>query len=201
MIDQGLAAIGRLTDAMSRSATLSSVYDAALDALQSGLGVDRASILLFDEKEVMSFVAWRGLSDDYRTAVNGHTPWRPDSRDAEPIVIEDVQADASLAGYRPVFEREGIRALGFFPLIYNGLVIGKFMLYFAEVHVRVETEVQLAQTIAGQIAFGVARVRAEQELRRERDRATFLAEASQLLASSLDYQRTLEHVAQLAVRE
>jgi signal transduction histidine kinase/ActR/RegA family two-component response regulator len=201
MIDAGLAAIGRLTDALSRSATLASVYDAAIDALQDGLGVERASILLFDEKEVMSFVAWRGISDAYRSAVTGHTPWHPDSRDAEPIVVPDVHADASLDPYLQVFAKEGIRALGFFPLIYKGLVIGKFMLYFAEPHTFEEGEVQLAQTIAGQIAFGVARVRAEEELRRERDRATFLAEASQLLASTLDYPATLEHVAQSVVRE
>ncbi|MGN6183151.1 MAG: ATP-binding protein [Thermoanaerobaculia bacterium] len=201
MIDAGLAAISRLTDAMSRSATLPCVYDAALDALQSGLGVDRASILLFDENDVMSFVASRGISDAYRAAVTGHTPWRPDSRDAVTIVVVDVQADESLASYLPVFERERIRALGFFPLIYKGLVIGKFMLYFAEPHAFAESELQLAQTIAGQIAFGVARVRAEEELRRERDRATFLAEASQLLSSSLDYQKTLEHVSELSVRE
>ncbi|HEX2832104.1 MAG TPA: ATP-binding protein [Thermoanaerobaculia bacterium] len=201
MIDPGLAAIGRLTDAMSRSATLASVYEAALDALQSGLGVERASILLFDDSGVMNFVAWRGLSDAYRSVVNGHTPWSPETRDAEPIVVPDVQADASLTSYLPVFAGEGIRALGFFPLIYDGYVIGKFMLYFARPHAMSEGDVQLAQTIAGQIAFGVVRVRAEEALRRERDRATFLAEASHRLASSLDYEQTLEHVAQSVVRE
>lgn len=201
MIDPGLAVIARLTDAMSRSASLPAVYEAALDALQSGLGVDRASILLFDERSVMRFVAWRGLSDRYRAAVNGHTPWTPESRDVSAIIIGDVRGDTTLETYLPVFEAEGIRALGFFPLVYGDRVIGKFMLYFNEPRQIRDAELQLAQTIAGQIAFGVARVRAEAELRRQRDRATFLAEASHLLASSLDYQTTLEHVAQLAVRE
>jgi signal transduction histidine kinase/CheY-like chemotaxis protein len=201
MIDPGLAAIARLTDAMSRSATLPAVYEAALDALQAGLGVERASILLFDERNEMRFVVWRGLSDQYRAAVSGHTPWTPDSRDVAPIVVPDVETDATLASYLPIFAAEGIRALGFFPLLYGDRVIGKFMLYFNEPRQICDPELQLAQTIAGQIAFGVARVRAEAELRRQRDRATFLAEASHLLASSLDYQTTLEHVAQLAVRE
>ena len=53
-------------------------YDdqAALDALQSSLRVDRASILLFDENDVCSFVAWRGLSDGYRARVSSDVrPW------------------------------------------------------------------------------------------------------------------------------
>ena len=53
------------------------VYAASLDRPQESLGVERASILLFNDAEAMSFVAWRGISDDYRQAVNGHTPWRP----------------------------------------------------------------------------------------------------------------------------
>lgn len=201
MNSSGLTAIGRLTDALSRSATLSSVYHAALEALHEGLGVSRSSILLFDAEGVMRFVASSGLSDEYREAVTGHTPWRPDSRDARPITVPDVAADASLEPYAPVFAREGIRALGFFPLVYRDAVIGKFMLYFPEPHAFDDGEILLASTIAGQIAFGVARVRAETDLRRERDRATFLAEASERLSSSLEYVTTLEHVSQLAVRE
>jgi signal transduction histidine kinase/ActR/RegA family two-component response regulator/PAS domain-containing protein len=170
----GLSAVAHLTDALSRATTLEAVYDAALDALQEALGVARASVLLFDDREVMSFVAWRGLSDDYRRAVNGHTPWTPRSENARPICVDDVAKDASLASYASVFASEGIRALGFFPLIYRDAVIGKFMLYYAEPHACDEHEIELAQTIAGQIAFGVARVRAESALAFERDRLNVL---------------------------
>jgi signal transduction histidine kinase/CheY-like chemotaxis protein len=198
---RGLAAIAHLTDSLARASTLDAVYDGALDALQEGLDVERASVLLFDAAGVMSFVAWRGLSDEYRMAVTGHTPWRPDSRNAVPISVPDAYEDESLAPYRATFDAESIRALGFFPLIYNDAVIGKFMLYYRDPHPFSESEVQLAQTIAGQIAFGVARVTAELKLQREHDRLSFLARASEVLSSSLDYQTTLEHVAELVVRE
>jgi signal transduction histidine kinase/ActR/RegA family two-component response regulator len=201
MSRSGLSAIARLTHALSRATTLAEVYDGALDALQEGLGVERASVLLFDAAGVMSFTAWRGLSDGYRAAVNGHSPWRPDSRDVAPIVVPDVLADASLASYLPVFQSEDIRALGFFALVSGDAVIGKFMLYYREPHAFSADELELAQTIAAQIAFGVARIRAEAALKRERDRLAFLSRASVALSSSLDYQTTLEHVAQLAVRE
>jgi len=165
-----LANLCRLTDSLSRATMLEEVYNGALDALQAALGVPRASILLFDEKDFMGFVAWRGLSDAYRAAVNGHTPWKPDTPNPKPISVIDVTADASLASYAPVFAAEGIRALAFFPLGYRDRVIGKFMLYWAEPHALSEEEIDLAQTIAAQIAFGVSRVRVEQELERERER-------------------------------
>src|SRR3954447_6662268 len=167
---QHLASLSRLTDSLSRATTLEQVYDGAFEAIESGLGVQKASILLFDEKHFMDFVAWRGLSDVYRRAVPGHTPWRPDSRDPKPIGVSDVTADPSLAKYEQIFASNGIRALAFFPLTYRDRVIGKFMLYWPEAHELTNDERELAQSIAGQIAFGVARVRAEQELERERER-------------------------------
>ncbi|HKS22976.1 MAG TPA: ATP-binding protein [Thermoanaerobaculia bacterium] len=165
-----LVAVSRLTDSLSRASTLDDVYVAALDTLQSSLRVERASILLFDENDFCGFVAWRGLSDAYRAAVNGHTPWRPDTPHPEPICIADVERDASLAPYCDVFRAEGIRALGFFPLIYRDRVLGKFMTYYAAPHDFDPAEIELARTIAGQIAFGVARIRAEEALGRERER-------------------------------
>ncbi|MGE4056309.1 MAG: histidine kinase, partial [Vicinamibacterales bacterium] len=86
-----------LTRAISTATGAEAIYEAALDALREGLGVSRASILLFDADGVMRFKAHRGLSDAYRAAVEGHTPWTPDSPDPQPIVVVDVTQDASLA--------------------------------------------------------------------------------------------------------
>ncbi len=165
-----LVAVSRLTDALSRASTLEAIYDVALDALQTSLHVKRASILLFDENDVCGFVAWRGLSDAYRAAVNGHTPWRPSTPSPEPICVADVLKEPSLATYESVFRAEGIRALAFFPLAYRDRVLGKFMLYYGATHDFDPSEIELARTIAGQIAFGVARIRAEEALERERER-------------------------------
>src|ERR1044071_6317232 len=122
-----LAAVPRLPDARARASTLDAVHVAALDTLQSSLGVARASILLFDENDICGFVAWRGLSDASPAAVNGPSPWRPDTPNPEPIVVADVENDAAWAAYADIFRAEGIRALGFFPLIYRDRVLGKFM--------------------------------------------------------------------------
>ena len=63
-----------LTRAISQTRTVEEICDIALHALADGLGLARSSILLFDNNDVMRFAAWRGISADYRAAVEGHTP-------------------------------------------------------------------------------------------------------------------------------
>jgi PAS domain S-box-containing protein len=75
------AALYRITDSLHRAQSLGDIYDSALDAILRALPCERASILLFDQAGVMRFVAWRGLSDAYRRAVDGHSPWTPAARD------------------------------------------------------------------------------------------------------------------------
>ena len=113
----------------------------------------------------MRFKAWRGLSDSYRRAVEGHTPWLPHARCAEPIVVADVQQDAGLAAFLPTIRAENIAAMAFIPLEGVDGVLGKFMLYYGEPHHLSSEELQLASVIAAQIAFAVERTQAHQASR------------------------------------
>ncbi|PYP79418.1 MAG: hypothetical protein DMD35_08320 [Gemmatimonadetes bacterium] len=151
--------------ALGRSRDLDDVYSAALNTLAEVLDVSRASVLLFDPDGVMRFKAYRGLSSEYRSAVQGHSPWTPDSVDAVPLLVPDVTRDPSLEGYLPVFAQERIAALGFIPLVSLGRVIGKFMLYYDTPHTFDDEEVQLAAIIAGAVAFAVERGRMEDIVR------------------------------------
>ena len=75
----------RFTDRLYRSRSAEEDYAAAIDAICAVMRCERASILLFDEAGVMRFVAWRGLSEAYRKAVDGHSPWTPEEVDPQPI--------------------------------------------------------------------------------------------------------------------
>ncbi len=114
----------------------------------------------------MRFAAWRGLSAGYRAAVEGHTPWRPDTPNPEPLVVPDVSLEPSLAGLLPTIQSEGIAAMAFIPLVSLDRVIGKFMLYYDEPHALSTDELQLASLVAFQVAFAVERTRAEAQARR-----------------------------------
>jgi hypothetical protein len=87
-------------EGISKSRTLHEIYDAALDALSCGIHVDRASILLFDPDGVMRFKASCGPSEAYRRGVEGHSPWRPDSFDPQPIWVDDVSANSTRAAFQ-----------------------------------------------------------------------------------------------------
>ncbi|MCA1490443.1 PAS domain S-box protein [Ensifer sp. NBAIM29] len=179
------ASLYSLAERQQRAQGIKEVYEASLDAIQSALSCERASILLFDKSETMRFVAWRGLSDQYRQAVDGHSPWAADEKDPEPIYIEDIAVADISQQLRRVVEAEGIHALGFIPLVAGGRLIGKFMTYYDLPHAFADSETSVAMTIARQLGFSIqrlraeeARQRAEEQLRRkeamERERAAEL---------------------------
>src|SRR5689334_1632621 len=83
-------ALYEFTDRLYRAGSEREICDAALSAISRALQCERSSILTFDQSGVMRFLAWRGLSDDYRRAVEGHSPWSRDIKDPQPICVEDV---------------------------------------------------------------------------------------------------------------
>jgi hypothetical protein len=54
---------------------------------------------------------WKGLSDAYRAATDGHSRWSRDTLDARPIVVPDAVADPELEGLRDVILGEGWASL------------------------------------------------------------------------------------------
>jgi PAS domain S-box-containing protein len=164
------SALYRFVDQLHSTASFEDIYDAGLDAILRALQCDRASILLFDHADVMRFVAWRGLSDDYRKATDGHSPWTPDTKYPEPISMDDVDTADLSESLRAVIKGEGIGSLAFIPLVSNGSLIGKFMVYYNAPHTFTDNELELSLTIARQLAFGIDRKRAEEALRIENER-------------------------------
>lgn len=164
-----LAALYQFTDRLFRARSVEEVYEAALQAIEDAMGCARASILRFDPEGVMRFVAWRGLSDQYRQAVDGHSPWREGDADAEPILLSDIDAADEPDALKALIRAEGVRALGFFPLTAAGRVSGKFMVYYDEPHDFSDHDVDLAVTIARQLGFSLERLFIEESLARERE--------------------------------
>ena len=141
------------------------IYDAVLKAIFPALGCQRASILLFDKKNVMRFVTWRGLSERYRKAVEGHSPWKPDAKGPKPVCINDVDIADIPKPLKSAIRSEGIRAAAFIPLISSQKLIGKFMIYYDTPHVFTDDELKLATTIATQVAQAIEHKRDEEALR------------------------------------
>jgi len=154
-------ALYRFTDRLYRAASQNDIYQAALDAIVAALHCSRASILRRDADGAMRFVAWRGLSDRYRDAVDGHSPWTAHETHPDPLCIADAaHADLSPA-LRAAVKQEGIGALAFIPLMIGGRLAGKFMTYYEAPREFSQEDIELALTLARQLGFGIERMQAE----------------------------------------
>jgi PAS domain S-box-containing protein len=172
------AALYRFTDRLYRAEGPADVYEAGLDAILGALHCHRASLLMFDEGGVMQFVAARGLSAAYREAVTGHTPWKPGEAQPEPITISDVAKSDLSDELKDVILAEGLGAIGFFPIVAHGGVVGKFMAYFDRPHVFIQEEVSRALVLARQLGFHVERTRAAEALRESEERFRAIVETT-----------------------
>jgi len=159
-----LEALYAMAETVAGASSLDEILQAGLGALADGLGVERAAILLVDAEGVPRFRAWRGVSDAYRAAVDGHSSWPAGDPDPQPILVPDPAGAAELEQYRTALAREGIEGLAFVPLVYAGELIGKLVLYYSQPHEFTAEELQLAGTVANHIAAATQRKRAEREL-------------------------------------
>jgi PAS domain S-box-containing protein len=177
-------ALYRLSEDLHRAGSAHDIYSAALEAIEAALGCDRSSILLFDADGVMQFVAWRGLSDGYRAAVSGHSPWGSSDVEATPIAITDI-ANAELdPALKERILGEGIRATAFIPLVGDGALIGKFMAYFRTPRDFSPEDLTVAMAIARHLGFAIQRQRTQQKL--QENEAT--------LAEELEATRSLQQL-------
>jgi len=157
-----LKAIHRLATAVTRAATMDEVFEAAIQGMLTALPITRAAILTWGEDGRMHFRAWMGLSDRYREVADGHSPWSRDAIEPEPILMADPLQEPLSQELKAVLRSEGIHGLAFIPLLYQGRLLGKLMVYAdqpGDIHPDV---VQLAQTLAGHVAFSLGRRQAEE---------------------------------------
>ena len=153
--------VHRFTNRLQQVRSLGDIYEPALDAIQEALRCQRASILLVEDRATMTFVAWRGVSDAYRRAVEGHSPWDADEENPQPVCYGDIQK-ADLPDFlKAAGLNEGIKGLAFIPVVASGRLLGKFMAYHDQPHTYTDAEIDVAVTLAHQLGFGIERIRAQ----------------------------------------
>jgi signal transduction histidine kinase len=168
----GLSLLVRLGDAVARAASLGDIFERALDAATIGLGIERASLVLFDDGGCLRYRGSRGLSEEYRQAVNGYWPWSAEATDPPPVIVDDVERDAVASGaYGALLRAEGIAAIAFFPLLRRGSLVGKLTLYFSEPRRMEADEADWATLVSQLTAQAIRAHRAELESLRSLEEA------------------------------
>jgi PAS domain S-box-containing protein len=166
------------------------------------LAADAYSVWQYDEDtQIWSVGAYDRLSDEYveaaMRAIRGTTTTV--SLDA-PIVAEDIERTAWLTPeHRQAHAAEGTRSMMALPLRYGEHIVGTLVFYYREPRSFTEAEKNTALLLANLAAAAVGTAEHYQAQRRLAEDQRFVAEASELLASSLDYETTLANLAALAV--
>jgi two-component sensor histidine kinase len=94
--------------------------------------------------------------------VEGHSPWTQESKDPQPLTVDDIETAELEPKLKATVKAEGISAIAFIPLTVQGRLAGKFMTYYGAPHAFGDEEIALAVTIARQLGFAIERLQAEQ---------------------------------------
>ena len=152
---------------------------------------------------------WRSLDGGYdwrMLASAGLSGW-PDSQLKVPdpalipdvSTIEDVRSYPILAARKDWYVSEGIYSLLCIALRIDDMLAATVSFYYREPHAFSESEIQYARVLANLSASTLYMTELKESQQRERKRLNFVAESSAVLSSSLDYQKTLNTIARLAV--
>ncbi len=180
------AAALRLASDLAAASTVSQAGRAANDALESLAGATRSAVLLFDHEGVCRFVGWRGISEQYRAAVEGHCPWRRGDSLAKPFVVDDVQNDPAYARFKDLFVDQNIATLAFIPIIDEHGVVGKLMLYDNRAGAITPDRVSAAAGAASYLGLAVGRLRAQQALEIAEARTRTIIESADAIVWEFD---------------
>jgi PAS domain S-box-containing protein len=196
------AITAKLAEAVTPQQVLDAVVTEGVEAAEAHAG---AIGLLMPDGETIEIVAARGY--EQRVFVGwetfplvAETPMGAAIRERKPFFFEtSADRDAAFPSIAGVGGPS--HALAILPLVVEGRAIGGIAFTFpTEVHFDAERRA-LKTTLAQHAAQALDRVRLYEAERAQRLRMTFLADASELLGSSLDYETTLSQLARLAVPE
>jgi len=118
----------------------------------------------------------------------------------EPLIAEDIStADWIGEAHRHAHQAAGTRAMLVVGLSYADRVVGTLVFYYRRTRTFTEAEKSAASLLANIAAAAIGTAELYETQRQLAEDQRFVAHASELLASSLEYERTLSNVASLAV--
>ena len=191
-------AAGRLLGTLDLDAVLADVLRLA----QSTLDADAYALWRRDPRDGgWSLRASSGLSDEYLAAAPAAIEGKSSTVSLdEPIVARDIASTEWLtAEHKAAHAAEGTQSMLVVPLHNRGDVVGTLVFYSRRARSFDEAEIRAATALATLAAAAAGTAAVYEEQRRLAESRRLIAEASEQLASSLDYETTLSNVAALVV--
>jgi PAS domain S-box-containing protein len=191
------------SSALLGSLSVERVLPEVLDLARRTLAADGYALWQLDpETKRWQIAIHSGLSEDYVQHAPGTVSGGDDAEvsfDA-PIVAEEI-ADAEwlTPEHRRAHAAAGTQSMLAVALRHDDRVFGTLAFYYGEPHHFTEAEKSAAWTLGNLAAVAIRTAELYEIQRRRADDRKFVADASEQLASSLDFETTLANVASLAV--
>ena len=204
LVASRLARLQQVTESLAFASDSEQVADIVVTEAAEAVGATLAALCMQVDDHTLRLVRIRGASpgveERWQTfPIAANLPASEAFRTRKPVIIADR---AELVGRFPALAgqvRTPQHALVCLPLIVADRCVGALSLSFPQDHAVNDDEVQLLMTIGRQCALALERTRLFAAERAARDRTIFLSDATELLTSSLEPAKTLEHLTGLVV--
>lgn len=190
-----------LSEALNRPLSVPEVLKVIGEGALSLTGVSRAAVYLRGADDTATSPWHRGLSTAYLDAVCARLDEVPGGRmlaDSNPILIEDVEALPEEHAIRELANTEGFRALGLWPLVYEGQAGAAFGCYYDSPHRLTEPEREALSAFARQAAVALENARLFEEVRSHIGKLATLYEIGKDVTASHDLNALLHMITERA---
>ena len=173
-----------------------------LDLARRTLAADAYAMWQYDQsRDSWKIAICSGLSDEYASVATRAVSSAPPSLSLDEPIVADEIADVEwmTPEHRAAHAAEGTRSLLAVPLRYADRVLGTLAFYYHEPRQFTDGEKSAASLLANLAAAAIGTAELYQAQQRLAEDQRFIAEASELLSSSLEFETTLANLAALAV--
>jgi signal transduction histidine kinase len=179
---------------------LNRLLENLLDGVRKVTQTDTAVALLLDEHGEELIASWsRGLEEEVEAGVRipvGRGFAGRVAADRSPVFIPDTEK-AELVN--PLLVKRGLKSLLGVPLLVEGRLLGVLHVGSLQHRVFTDDDQRTLQLLADRVALAIEQSRLYESERAASRRLEFLAEASELLGSTLEYETAMQRLSVLTV--
>ncbi len=194
-----LRSLNKVAALLSTSLDLDTVLETVCRVVVDMMQCQKAAVFLVEDDGKFRLASHIGLSARYREQSSGLAIWKDERAVAmqtgELTVIEDVLADERFRKHWQLLHAEGIRAVAEAPLRTGDDIIGALTVYYDTPRSFEETQLELLNTLAGQVSMAVNNAHLFAATNARRRELETLYEAGRAINESLSLPAVLRAVA------
>jgi signal transduction histidine kinase len=196
-----LSLVNRISTAVNSTLDLDQILQTAAEEMAKAFGIKQTGIVLFDQEAEYGRVAAEfqetpdGTGPKVRLPLADNPSLMEVMATKQPLAITDVRHHPLTAAIRDIMEMRNVQSILIVPLVVKGDVIGTIGLdAIDQPRVFLPEEVDLAQTIANQVAVAIENARLYGAVSYHLEEVQVLSKVAQAATSTLDFDEVVRRV-------